>query len=427
MCKLKVTQRKNMKHPFLKIAEISTEYVTNDFPSGNSTAHWQPCNEQRTNWMLPHSESVTYNFNQLGYRGAWTRGDVSGSVWCLGDSQTAGMGLHEADVWPSQLQSKFGVKTVNLGIAGASNDTIARTLVAALRSARPLAVCVLVAAPNRREIINDRGQSTFFPQAIEFIDTLDKKLFTQYLDSVDDTSNRVNYDKNLLLMRASCQALSIPFIAIDFTKHVWELAQQDPALDGMHLGPGIHTEIANAFHRRLQLTPYEKTIKNFVIMTPGRTGSTLIVGNLNRYFGCDALQMHHNSYVPPDNTYTCILSRRKNIFDAVISQMVVEHTQETTVYSGTKNTPLYISDRDFIIFYDTYNNFYNGIDLSKYHCVVDVYYEDLISDPYYLFSKFNISEETRYDLCQKSPYNKEQLIVNYKELQELYKKLNGTK
>lgn len=241
-----------MLHPFLKEACLSNEYISDSFPLANHTAHWQPLNTHLTNWILPHSETVAYDFNHLGYRGSWTEADLDNSIWCFGDSQTAGMGLHEQQLWTTQLAALLDRKTINLGIAGASNDTIARTLLSATKHYRPSAVCVLMTAPNRREIICDLGRSTFFPTATKFIDKLDKKLFNMYLDSIDDTSNSVNYDKNLILMQTRCQALGIPFVALDFTVHVWELAQQDAAVDGLHLGPKIHQEVAEFYKNKLQ-------------------------------------------------------------------------------------------------------------------------------------------------------------------------------
>ena len=245
-------QESKLDHPFLKEAELSNEYVSRTFPMANYTAHWQPLNQTITNWMLPHRETVTYTFNELGYRGTWSERDLPNTIWCFGDSQTAGMGLHEEDLWPTVLGQQLNKTTINLGIGGASNDTIARTLVSATHQYRPRAICVLMTAPNRRELIHNEGRSTFFPQAIKYIDTIDKKLYTRYLDSVDATSNQINYDKNLLLMRSCCREMSIPFIALDFTQHVYELAKIDSAVDGEHLGPKIHKEIAEFYKNRLQ-------------------------------------------------------------------------------------------------------------------------------------------------------------------------------
>jgi hypothetical protein len=241
-----------MTHPFLKEAQLSDQYVSRTFPRANYTAHWQPVDQTITNWVVPHKETVTYTFNELGYRGTWREQELPNAIWCFGDSQTAGMALHEQDTWPAQLGAMLNKRTINLGIGGASNDTIARTLVSATAQYQPQAICVLLSAPNRREVISDQGKSTLFPQAIKYIDKLDKKLYTTYLDSVDDTSNTVNYDKNLVLIQSRCHEMSIPLIVIDFTQHVYELAKIDAAVDGEHLGPQIQKEIAEFFKNRLQ-------------------------------------------------------------------------------------------------------------------------------------------------------------------------------
>lgn len=238
-----------MNHPFLNEASVSDEYISTSFPLANHTAPWHPTNTQITNWILPHKTDINYDFNEYGYRGQWTNNDLDDSIWCFGDSQTLGMGLDEQDSWVSKLERITNIKTINLGIAGASNDTIARTLASAVRHGpNPRAICVLLAAPNRREIICDQGRLTMFPQAIKLLDKIDKKLFNQYLDSVDDTSNKINYSKNLMLMRSG----RIKSVIVDFTVPVWPLAEQELAADGVHLGPTVQTQIAEYFKDRLK-------------------------------------------------------------------------------------------------------------------------------------------------------------------------------
>lgn len=236
-----------LSHPFLKEANLSTEYVSSSFPLADFSAYWHPISETLSSWVLPDSEPITYEFNNLGYRGSWVEDDLPGSVWCFGDSQTAGLGVHEKDLWPTQLATLSKCKTINLGIAGASNDTIARTLISAITMYRPQAVCVLLSAPNRREIINEEGCSTLFPSAIKFLKNINKKLFKEYLGSTDSVSDQVNYDKNLLLIKSFCQAQHIPVVVADFTIPIHELAQTNPALDGFHLGPQLQRMIANYY------------------------------------------------------------------------------------------------------------------------------------------------------------------------------------
>lgn len=227
--------------------------MSGTFPKANYTAPWHPISQEITDWILPHRETVNYSFNSHGFREIeWNNEMLSNSIWCFGDSQTAGVGNHKEQTWVHQLEIQIGIKTLNMGIAGSSNDTAARTISSAVNYARPRAICWLVAAPNRREIISVDGKLTLFPMILKFIDpTLDKKLFTQYMDSVDSISDCVNYDRNLLLVKSICNSMSIPLITADFTVPVMPLAKTELALDNEHLGPGLQKQIANFFSNEL--------------------------------------------------------------------------------------------------------------------------------------------------------------------------------
>lgn len=238
-----------MSHPFLKEPSLSEHYVSESFPDANYTAPWHPVSKQVTNWIIDHTEPVTYNFNSHGFREVeWDNNLLNNSIWCFGDSQTAGVGNHKEQTWVYQLELKTGVKTLNMGIAGSSNDTAARTLVSALQHAKPKAICWLLAAPNRREIIRTEGRLTMWPMILKFIDlALGKKLFRQYMDSVDAIGDRVNYDKNLMLVKSICESHAIPLFTADFTVPVMPLIKTNPALDNEHLGAELQKQIADFF------------------------------------------------------------------------------------------------------------------------------------------------------------------------------------
>ena len=238
-----------MSHPFLKEPSLSEHYVSDSFPSAKHTAPWHQISKQTIDWLVKHKEPVTYNFNSYGFREVeWDNTLLSNSIWCFGDSQTAGVGNHKEQTWVHQLELQTGVKTLNMGIAGSSNDTATRTIVSAIQHAKPKAICWLMAAPNRREIINEDACITMWPMIFKFLDlSVDKKIVEYYLDSVDSISDRVNYDKNLMLVKSICKAHEIPLVIADFTVPVMPLAKTELALDNEHLGPGIQKQIADFF------------------------------------------------------------------------------------------------------------------------------------------------------------------------------------
>ena len=163
--------------------------------------------------------------------------------------------------------------------------------------------------------------------------------------------------------------------------------------------------------------------RTFVVFSPGRTGSTLIVNNINRWAGQDIAYathnpnfVHSNEFIPIHENLVCILSKRQNVFRAALSQLVLEHTQEPTFYTGTKNTPFVADVNRFYGLYNQYIIFYNSINVNLYNQVIDINFEDMFNDDSYLFRQIGVDYKTDYSLCQKSPYNYYNLITNIDEI-----------
>ena len=86
-----------------------------------------------------------------------------------------------------------------------------------------------------------------------------------------------------------------------------------------------------------------------VIYSPGRTGSTLIRYNLSHYlsyFNLQAESTHDPNYVP-DGDSICVLSKRLNIFDSALSQLILTSTQEPVIYTSKYIEPFEVSIEQF--------------------------------------------------------------------------------
>jgi hypothetical protein len=164
--------------------------------------------------------------------------------------------------------------------------------------------------------------------------------------------------------------------------------------------------------------------ESFVVFSPARTGSSLIVGNLNRYFNTSVVQMHDQHWTPPNNNYTCILSKRENIIDSTLSQLLVSLTHEASIYSNKNLDTFVFNPEQFINIYQLQRDFYKEIDVSKYQKVIEIWYEPLMSDSYYLFQQLDIIEQTVYDKTNKSVYNYNNLITNIDQLRQIAKRLD---
>lgn len=72
-----------------------------------------------------------------------------------------------------------------------------------------------------------------------------------------------------------------------------------------------------------------------VVITPGRTGSQLIVTNL-RNQGIHTVHSHDPFWEPGNSNWICFLSFRRDLFASIASTLVGVRTEEYTVYTNKK-------------------------------------------------------------------------------------------
>jgi hypothetical protein len=164
------------------------------------------------------------------------------------------------------------------------------------------------------------------------------------------------------------------------------------------------------------------------VYSPGRTGSTLIVKNLEKYLSkyetphlpFDVIHTHDPKFVPPTDDYVCIVSYRESSLDVSCSLYVSDKTGELIQYSGQEIEPFAVDKDEFRKTYFSIKAFYKTIDLSKFNKVIRLWYTPLMTDRTYLFKRLGISVplSTDYGRSNKSPYDYTHLITNYSELQE---------
>lgn len=73
-------------------------------------------------WITP----IIYSFNSRGFRDGEWPDDLSGTIWCVGDSEMIGTGVSQQHTIPSQMSQLSSRPAVNVSIIRASNDWIAR-------------------------------------------------------------------------------------------------------------------------------------------------------------------------------------------------------------------------------------------------------------------------------------------------------------
>jgi hypothetical protein len=98
---------------------------------------------------------VNYRFNSRGFRDQdWpnSREELESAIWCVGDSFTVGIGQPFEHTWPQVLAKHTVKRCINLGKDGASNDTIARTVLAVIDYVQPANIVVMWSYIHRRSI-----------------------------------------------------------------------------------------------------------------------------------------------------------------------------------------------------------------------------------------------------------------------------------
>ena len=184
-----------------------------------------------------------------------------------------------------------------------------------------------------------------------------------------------------------------------------------------------------------------------VILTPGRTGSHLIMKNLSKHYNtkwfhdsCDELKdnpswtnssgqelggiihTHNPHFTPPTANFIAIFSQRADTFSAVCSSLIAKRTREYSYYSDSRLPNVVIRPQEFTHELNYHLSFFNLIDASKYSNVVQINYEDMLGDAYYLFKKFGVLKKLEL-IDSKSPYDYNQIISNVEQLRNCYNEL----
>jgi hypothetical protein len=185
---------------------------------------------------LAHPGNIVYQFNDRGFRDhAWPQ-DLSGCIWCIGDSYTVGVGQPFADIWPQQLAQKIKRRTINVSMDGASNAWIARKARSILQEVEPCILILHWSFLHRREHpdadLTDELRRIWHSRTDD-----DLAEFQQCVDSVEQ------HRGNTWVIHSAIPLFSPnPVIRGVFLRRcvgdraLPEMIQKDYARDGMHYG-----------------------------------------------------------------------------------------------------------------------------------------------------------------------------------------------
>jgi hypothetical protein len=105
--------------------------------------------------FLNYPHEIAYNYNSRGFRDQeWPESfeELQNSIWCIGDSFTAGVGVPREHTWPYLLNKATSIRTINVSLDGASNNWMARHAQMILTEIKPKFMVIHWSFSHRREM-----------------------------------------------------------------------------------------------------------------------------------------------------------------------------------------------------------------------------------------------------------------------------------
>lgn len=185
---------------------------------------------------------IIYDFNSHGFRSI-EFGSVTSAGLALGCSHTEGVGSPLEDVWVSMVSQDIQQPIYNLGVGGASMDTLFRLADYWIPELKPAFVLVACTYSHRIELVNENGEfNTYLPTT--------KPLPLFYQEWALNTANgQLNFRKNLLAIQYICSQHNIPIVAIPMQGN---FTHDRLARDLIHCSRRAHRELADKFIAQLK-------------------------------------------------------------------------------------------------------------------------------------------------------------------------------
>lgn len=196
---------------------------------------------EKYHWL---DANIDYSYNNHGFRSDPFDDRPAGLA--LGCSFTEGVGLHVHQTWPALVSKKLNLHLWNLGVGGASLDTVFRLLDFYIDKFNPQTVFVLIPPSARFEYADKIG---IFSVMNSRCDGSHGAFFKEWFGQ--PWNIEINKRKNLLAIQQLCQSKNIPLIVQDSQQNFC-LETQDLARDLLHPGVNQQNLLADRFCRQYQ-------------------------------------------------------------------------------------------------------------------------------------------------------------------------------
>jgi hypothetical protein len=182
-------------------------------------------------------QPITYQYNTHGFRNP--EFDTKIDVVCFGCSFTMGTGVHAEHTWPAQLQQLTGLRVVNLGHAGSSNDTAFRFAKYYLPYLRPKWAVWMQTDQHRLELLDNAIPVSMNILASDTSNPCAQDNFIKTWFACDE-NQQLNLEKNTRAFEHLCQQLGI----ISHVLPRSSVVSDRQARDLQHPGPQVYKTLA---------------------------------------------------------------------------------------------------------------------------------------------------------------------------------------
>lgn len=145
----------------------------------------QRCSDKQ--YWLDYPYRVIYHYNSRGFRDqewTWNSATLKQSLWCVGDSFTAGIGQPWEHTWPRVLAKQINHEVRNVSLDGGSNEWIARMCEQLVQDISPIGIVVMWTYIHRRDSIDPQSQAATYGINRETIE----QQWVDYYRAVQDPS-----------------------------------------------------------------------------------------------------------------------------------------------------------------------------------------------------------------------------------------------
>ena len=172
-------------------------------------------------------------------------------------------------------------------------------------------------------------------------------------------------------------------------------------------------------------------VERYIVSSPGRVASHIVQAMIQSC-GKLAIHTHYPFYKTDNDTITgLVMVTKRNLFDAIMSNLVVNHTGQTTEYNKKEFVKFVVGKEQFEFQYNWHRWYLNNHDLSRpYGSVHTIYFEDFIDNYNHIPTVLGLTVDHTHDqeinpnFTKKAPYSYNELVINKDECRSWYQTLN---